>query len=344
MEKGVLDFFVMFINFGRITRPGLLLIFLSLILMSSGFFACQTGLDLVNLGHTEGEVASSLYIADELGLFAAKGLNVALHSYPNGLASYNAMLQGKEDISAPSEYVIVDGALRHDKVHAISIIVKTDFVSIIGRKDHGIGNILDLAGKRIGLMRGTIAEYYLGRFLELHGVSINSVTLVSLSSPTQGVDEVENGVMDAVVITSPYTDFIRNSLNANAIEWSVQNNQPHNGILTAKDDWLYQHSDLAVRLLKGIDQADTYIIEHPHEAKAIIQTRLNLDSGEVDKIWQRNSFSLSLDQSLITAMQDEAQRVINNGLTVEKEMPNFNNYIYEDAIKAIKPNAVDILR
>jgi ABC-type nitrate/sulfonate/bicarbonate transport system substrate-binding protein len=335
MEIRVLDFFVMFFKYGRIIRPGLLLIFLTLILIGSSFFACQARLELVNLGHTEGEVASSLFIADELGLFAANGLNVALHSYPNGLASYNAMLQGKEDISVPSEYVIVDGVLRHDKVHAISIIVKTDFVSIIGMKDHGVGNVSDLAGKRIGLMRGTIADYYLGRFLELHGVNINSVTLVNLVSPTQGVDDVLNGALDAVVITSPYTDSIRNSLNANAIEWSVQGNQLHNGILTAKDEWLYQHSDPIVRLLKGVDQADKYIIEHPHEAKAIIQTRLNLNSDEVDKIWLRNSFSLSLDQSLITAMQDEAQWIIKNGLMAEKEVPNFYSYIYEDALKSL---------
>jgi hypothetical protein len=36
--------------------------------------------------------------------------------------------------------------------------------------------------------------------------------------------------------------------------------------------------------------------------------------------------------------------MIKNNLTAQKEVPLFNNYIYEDALKAIKPEAVNIIR
>ena len=52
----------------------------------------------------------------------------------------------------------------------------------------------------------------------------------------------------------------------------------------------------------------------------------------------------SLDQTLIGAMKDEAQGVVNNNLTPEKTVPDFLQYIYIDGLKAVKPEAVNIIR
>ena len=57
------------------------------------------------------------------------------------------MLKGEVDVSGPTEYVIVGGAFRDEKIQIVSTIVKADFISIIGRKDHGIEKVSDLAGK-----------------------------------------------------------------------------------------------------------------------------------------------------------------------------------------------------
>jgi hypothetical protein len=36
--------------------------------------------------------------------------------------------------------------------------------------------------------------------------------------------------------------------------------------------------------------------------------------------------------------------MISNNLTTEKTIPNFLDYIYTDALKAVKPDAVKIIR
>jgi hypothetical protein len=64
----------------------------------------------------------------------------------------------------------------------------------------------------------------------------------------------------------------------------------------------------------------------------------------METIWQRYEFYLSLEQSLITVMEDEARWMISNNLTAENNIPNFLHYIYEDALKTIKPEAVNIIR
>jgi NitT/TauT family transport system substrate-binding protein len=91
-------------------------------------------------------------------------------------------------------------------------------------------------------------------------------------------------------------------------------------------------------------QAESYLASHQSEAKAIVRKRMNFDDAYLEMIWQRYQFSLSLDQSLILAMEDEARWMIKNNLTTEKQVPDFLNSIYIDGLKAVKPEAVNIIR
>ncbi len=44
------------------------------------------------------------------------------------------------------------------------------------------------------------------------------------------------------------------------------------------------------------------------------------------------------------AMEDEARLMIKDNLAAEKQVPDFLNYIYVDGLKAVKAEAVDIIR
>jgi len=83
---------------------------------------------------------------------------------------------------------------------------------------------------------------------------------------------------------------------------------------------------------------------HPAEAEAIVQRRLGLDPGYMDTVWRQNQFALSLDQSLVTAMEDEARWLISSRLTTGTEVPDFLHYIEDDALQAVRPEAVSIIR
>jgi NitT/TauT family transport system substrate-binding protein len=54
-------------------------------------------------------------------------------------------------------------------------------------------------------------------------------------------------------------------------------------------------------------------------------------------VWSQNQFSLSLDQSLIVAMEDEARWMIKNSLTGEKQVPDFADYIHESQRDILYP-------
>jgi NitT/TauT family transport system substrate-binding protein len=166
------------------------------------------------------------------------------------------------------------------------------------------------------------------------------VNLVNLP-PTQYVNAITNGTVDAIVSIQPTVGTIQSQLGTNAVTWSLQSEQPAYLTLVCRSDWATQHPDLVIRFLKSLSQAEDYLINHKEAAQAIVEKRLNQTISQ--DTWSNNQYTLSLDQSLILAMRDEAQWLISNNLTNATSVPNFLDYIYSNGLESVKPGAVNII-
>lgn len=295
----------------------------------------------VTIGGTFYEAPELIYIAKDQGYFAGNGLNVTVREYGSSLGAIDGLLSDGADIALASEYVVAGNAFEAKKVSAIGCIYKYQSLYIIGRKDRGIENISDLKGKKIGVTRRSPTEFHMGRFLDLHGMSIKDLTLVDLQ-PSQYVQAITNGSIDALIASSTYIDPINERLGGNTVLWPAQSSQPGYGLMVSRNDWIASHPEEINRLLKALAQAEEYSINHPEDAKAILQKRLNYTSKHIAQIWSEYQYSLMLDQSLLIAMNDEALWMIRNNLTNEKTLPDFSKYIYTQGLREAKPDAVNI--
>ena len=244
---------------------------------------------------------------------------------------------------APAEYPFVAKAFKKANISIIASIDKSYVIYFVGLTDRGVRNTADIKGKKVGLPRGSIAEFYFGRFLSLNGMSMRDVTLINL--PWQhAADAISHGSVDAVVTEEPYVSEILKQHPHGTVSWSVQSSQAVYVVLMCRNDWIKQHPDLVRRFLNSLSQAEGYIEQHPAEAKDILRKRYHYDDGYMARVWPEHQFSLSLDQSLIVALEDEARWTISNNMTTEKQVPDFLNYMYEDGLKAVRPEAVNIIR
>lgn len=293
------------------------------------------------LGWLVSDANIMLFTAEDQHFFAQNGINFTSKTYDTGLTSIDELLSDKVDIAGLAEYPLAAKAFEKENISIIASISKSYTVYLVGQTDRGIRDVSDLKGKKIGLPQGTILEFYLGRFLTLHGMSILDVTLINLS-PAQASDALANGSVDAVVAWEPYVSQIHEHLNG-TVSWSVQSSQAVYSVLICRNDWIKQHPDLVRRFLNSLKQAEGYIVLHPDEAKAILQKRYHYEDEYVAKVWPEYQFSLSLDQSLVTAMEDEGRWMIKNNLTTEKTIPNFRNHIYTKGLEAVNPEAVNII-
>lgn len=299
----------------------------------------------ITVGYSPFEQTALLWIAEDRHFFSRNSLNVTLRKYDTGVGSLDGMLNGETDITVGvTEFPTIGMVFQKERIRTIGTLAKIEQIYLVGRKDRGIENVSDLKGKRVGTTLRTVAHFYLGRFLGLHGMNIKDITLVDVKTPAEWVNAVANGDIDAIATAQPYANSARERLGANAVVWPAQGSQPIFGLIVSTDEWITNHPELVSRFLKSLAQAEEYATRNPAEAKAIVQKRLNLDAARMETVWSQDQFSLSLDQSLILAMEDEARWMMNNNLTTEKNIPDFLDYIYEDDLKDVKPEAVNIIR
>jgi ABC-type nitrate/sulfonate/bicarbonate transport system substrate-binding protein len=323
----------------------------ALVLAFSGILAVLSCLPLGCSGETEtityGAIPSGsaalVYIAQDRGFFRDDGLNVTVKDYPTGVATTDALLAGEVDVAFAAEFPMLSRAFAGEEISIFFVSSRFSDQYLFGLKDRGINGVSDLEGKTIGAPLKTIAEFYLARFLELNGIDIEDVSLVNVLPP-QSVEAISGGEVDGVVTWEPYTSRIIEQMADSTMAWSIQSSQAGFGANIGRNEWLRGHPELVQRFLKSLMRAEDFLVHNPGAAKDIIQSRVNYDDVFMEIFWSENQFGLRLDRSLIIAMEDEARWMIASNLTTEKQVPDFLDYIYEDALKKLKPEAVDIIR
>ena len=308
-------------------------------------FSCQAGpsgkLETLTLGLPALEQNALIYVADQRGFFSENGLHVLIKDYDSGVTAIHGLLESEVDLAGAAEFPVVRALMQKSPLSIIASNDKFENDYLVGRKDRGIEKVLDLKGKRIGVTLGTINEFYLARFLQLNGIALNEVTIVDLK-PAQFMDALASGEVDALIAWQPYIHQIVEK-QPNIVLWQAQNNQAVYGLLVGRDEWLALHGNTVEQFLRALEQAEGYILSSPDQAKEIVQERLGYESAYLASVWTQHHFSLSLDFSLVIAMSDEAHWIIHNDLSVEKEVPNFLDFIYMDGLEAVRPNAVNIV-
>lgn len=311
-------------------------------------FGCSpspTKMDSVTVALAPFESVALVYVAEDQNMFAEHGVRVTYRTYDTGVAALDGVLKSEADIGVgTAEYPLVGKAFQAAPVSAIASIDRPDFIYLVGRKDRGIRKPSDLAGKRIGTVTGSIAQFYLGRFLELNKMTAEDITFVDLKTPERWRAAIADGDVDAVVLAQPEASLIEGRLGSNATLFSVQRSQPAYTLAISKNEWIAKNPGSVKKFLAALADAEKFAERNPAKTRAIIQERLDLDDEYMDLVETQNQFGLSLDQSLIIAMEDEARWMIRNRITPMKKVPDFSDHVYTDGLEQVKPDAVNIIR
>jgi len=297
----------------------------------------------VRIALTTNALSTLLWVADSQGYFAKHGLDVTFHKYESGLGTIKSLFEGEADLATTVEFVLASQLLERDDLRIVSAISTADIIEIIARRDR-VQDLPDLVGKKIGLVQESMSPFLLAGILIQEGISYDAVTVVDMIPPKME-GALSSGEVDAVVIWSPIAINIKDSMEGEVLSWSSQTGQELHWLLFGFKDWIETHPTAQKRLLGALIEAEAFVEANEDATKNILAEAFEKNRAHIDHVvWPGHKPGVSLSQSLILVLEDEARWAIRNNLTDATEVPNYLDYIYLDVLDEVKPEAVTIIR
>ena len=288
------------------------------------------------------EIISSLpYIADTEGLFKKHGLNVLVKYYPSGKrALKNGLFNNEIDFTATSEVPVVFSSMERDDFAIVATIaVANNDPSIIARRDRGINDIEDLAGKHIATQKASAVHFFLHKFLTEHDIKDNKFSYMKAEFLPRSLSD---GEIDAFSMREPFISRAKNLIGDNAIIFSEPGLYAKMNNVVAYKQFIKNNQAIVPAFVKALVDAEKFIKKNPVIAKEKIRTGLLYNNQRAIEKWEDNNLQVTLDRALLDGMNREAQWVFDNQFIETDIKPDYLDFIYFDALKKIKPSAVTI--
>lgn len=287
--------------------------------------------------------SSAIYVARERGFFVEEGVDATFVVAPSGSAAIDLVLNGQADFAATAETPVARDALKGKPLAVVATIAEVQHSNyVIARKDAGISVASDLEGKTVGVTRGTAADFFLSIYLTTKGIDPASVRIVSLKAE-EVVDAMTSGQVDAVCSWPPYTTQIVDELGSEALVLDEPGLYTMSWNVVARRDLTQRDPDLIVRVLRAIARGTDYVADRPDEAQSITSKATGLDLAATRELWADYRTMMTLDQSLLLSLEDEARWMQSVESTGQPGIPNFLDFIYTDALKAVRPDDVRVI-
>ena len=283
-------------------------------------------------------------VAQSRGYYREEGLEATAHLHPYGKIALQDMLAGKADFATVAETPVMFAIMKGEKISVIATIQTTNLGhAIIARRDRGILAFGDLKGRKIAATLGTTSHFYLDAMLVTHGISSKDVKVVDLKA--EAIPEaLARGDIDAVSTFPPYTALTQKKLGDRVITFHDKDIYRYNFNVVATQEFIRKSPDTVRKMLRALIKAEEFVRSNPAEAQKILADFSGIDIAMIRDSWADASFTVSLDQPLVLALEDESRWAINGGLTNAGKIPNYLDFIYTDGLASVKPNAVRILR
>ncbi len=282
-------------------------------------------------------------IALEQGYFADEGIAVALKDLDGKLA-FDGMLQGECNfaVSGAPPIVLVDPKTTPFIILA-TVMSDDDSARIIARRDRGIATPQDLKGKRVGVKRGVLGHLFLDLFLMKHGLGQNEVDQVFMDSDKLQT-ALASGEIDAFSMTNKMVNIAARTLGDQGVVFAEPGLNPFRAILTTRPD-IALNIQATPKVLKALVRAENYAKSEPAAAKILVAKGATLSAQETEEIWTRSTIEVALANLIFAHLEDQYrwQRERGGG-QVPAIMPNYLDLVSPEYLRAIKPDAVSVIK
>lgn len=289
-------------------------------------------------------LSAPFYIAQEKGFFEDGGLDVTVVECIGGHRCLQSVLKGDTDMGTASDLPTMFNSFKRDDYSIITTFVKSNNdVKIIARKNGGIASPDDLRGKKVGVIKGASSQFFLDSFLVINHINPSEVEVVGIQ-PEDMSNALQSKEVDAISVWEPFGYETAQLLADDIIIFPHMNIYTETFNLVALNNYTQTNPEAIRRMLHVLDKSIVFMNENEAESQDILVKRLKKDKEFIEWIWPDFAFDLSLDQSLLITLEEEARWAVEHNMTNKTEIPNYLDFMYTAGLDEVKPEAITIIR
>lgn len=282
-------------------------------------------------------------IAIERGFYTAAGLDIRYRSFIAGRDGLEALLRREVDVAVVAETPLVLKSFeRRDFVIIASLNYSYANSRLVSRRDSGIRRVADLRGRRIGIIRGTSAHYFLHAQLEEQGMRREDVVEVPMP-PDAMASALAAGQIDAIAAFEPVASQALAALASNGLDITIRGRVRETFNYVTRAEAAPQKAEALARLLRATERAVLWVHEHRAEAILVVAGRLKLDPRVVEALWDNYHSGLYLDQNLLLSLEAQARWAAAAGVAKGRS-PNYLEMLDWSPLEGVDPTAVTVIR
>ncbi|SJL83058.1 ABC transporter substrate-binding protein [Vibrio palustris] len=282
-------------------------------------------------------LSTPLFVAKKLGLFKLHGIDITLIPCNGGVECMSMMTHGKAQYATISESVAMFNSFRDTDFSIISTFVTSDDdLKLLALPRRGFTSIRDLKGKSIGVIKSSASEFYLDSLLLASGMKPTDIERVYLK-PDKLIQMMKIGKVDAISSWEPWGYRAQATMDVVNLGFQGMYTLSFNlATMNRKDETSHERSK---RILAALQQAITWIQDHPEKAKAIVSDTLNIENNQLDWMWRDYVFRLSMTNVLLANLQLQARWALEHNL-VEGKQPDLRSILDRSALQAMQDEVV----
>ncbi len=263
----------------------LILAFIIPLVLAGFLFGCVQkqvgGEEPIRIAYAEWPPDMMSYLANELGLFEKHGVEVELFFASN----YEVINSYREaDAVDVWAYTLLDfiteyaeGTERDSQIFLIQ-----DFSNgadaVMSMEGNGIDELSDLSGKKVGVEKGTIGDFFLDILLEMNNMSLDELQIISMSADDV-VAALVSGEIDAGVTYEPNISQLLNEGGQVIIDSSNESGLIVD-VYVADKESVRNNFDAYRNLTAALLEAGEYINENPEKAAEIISSSSDINASK----------------------------------------------------------------
>jgi ABC-type nitrate/sulfonate/bicarbonate transport system substrate-binding protein len=301
--------------------------------------AAARAADDVTIGVDFNVIGAQAWIAQDKGFFRKHGVEPSIRPFAFGIDTVDAVLAGRLDFGMAIDFALT-ARLRSGQLRMISAIIEPDpgFHKLVVKAS--IQKPEDLAGKRMGLAKGTSQHLVTLSYLRNFGINPDAAILIPMPSLTEIVASLRADRIDAA--------FVWGEAVARAVEIPgvriLSDDAPANvlmyGYLVTSEKFSARRPQAVKNVLTALIDATEWMRANFEEAVDIVASHAKSPRERVKAEMLIENYTISLKPKQLESFDKVADFAAINGLTPSRVSPR--EFVDSSHLKAVAPGLVTL--